>query len=401
MTVTVCIPAYRAENFIAETVGAVLAQTHRDLKVVVSIDPPAEGSPDRTASALEPLLRDSRLSVRLNPIRLGWAENTNAMTPDIATPFYCFLPHDDIWSPRYLETMLDVLKSRPDAILAYGDLLRFGDSPPARKSVSLPPAASRRDAILSFLLHGTNAMMWRGVTRSEVLKRVGGFPVDQHKGLAAENEYVMALLSVGAVCHVPRTLYFKRIPEKSLVTASRERLLQPLEERLTGWTRHDRRMRSLLQLALDDAGAGPNERDLCGAAMEAAMLERFQNILGPKLSDQEYARAAAALQRLSELDTSHNGKVAANLHLVLSRHWSACGNKQRAHEAERASWEAGDTYGSVLAHARFLFRENRPLEALERAAEAIRIGHLNDTVRAERLIGQIYTRLGWGPPPSD
>lgn len=53
-TVTVCIPAYRAASFIAQTVIGVLRQTHSDLRVVVAIDPPDDGSPCGTATALAP-----------------------------------------------------------------------------------------------------------------------------------------------------------------------------------------------------------------------------------------------------------------------------------------------------------------------------------------------------------
>ncbi len=137
MTVTVCVPAHRAGGFITETVAAVLGQSHDDLRVIVAIDPPDDGSEDDTAAALAQLAADPRLTVRSNPRRLGWAENVNSMVADITTPFFCFLPHDDIWSPRYLETLMDALGDHPEAIIAYSDILRFAASRPVRKSVVL------------------------------------------------------------------------------------------------------------------------------------------------------------------------------------------------------------------------------------------------------------------------
>lgn len=398
MTVTVCIPAYRSGGIIAETVGAVLTQTHADLKVIVSIDPPDDGSPDDTAAALAGLAADRRLTVRSNPRRLGWAENVNAMVPRIATPWFCFLPHDDIWSPRYLEVMLAALEARPDAIIAYCDILRFGASPPVRKSVTLTPGADRPTALLDFLLQGTEAQMWRGVTRSSVLDRVAGFPTDGHKGLVVECEYALALLGVGAAVHVPRTHYFKRIYTSGVVSASRERMLQPPADRRAGWNEHDRRMQALLVSALDDMRAGDADRALCHAAKEAALLRRFQQFVGPRLGPAELARAEAALQWCGSSSSAAAGRIAAGLHLVLAGHWAAADQTASAEASTRAGWEAAETYASVLAHAQALRRGNRPLDALERAAEAMRIGHLDDTQAASRLIAEIYADLGWTAP---
>ena len=42
-----------------------------------------------------------------------------------------------------------------------------------------------------------------------------------------------------------------------------------------------------------------------------------------------------------------------------------------------------------------VFASHGPLEALERATEAMRIGHCDDTRPAQMLIDEIYAGLGW------
>lgn len=397
MSVTVCIPAYRAAGFIGQTVAAVLGQSHAELKLVVSIDPPDDGGLDGTAEALAPFAADQRLRWRQNPQRLGWAENVNALIPLIDTPFFCFLPHDDIWSPCYLETMLAALRAAPEAVIAYCDILRFGAAPPTRKSVVLPPGSGRAEPLLHFLLQGTEAQMWRGLTRSAVLPKVGGFPTDRHKGLVVECEYALALLAAGPAVHVPQTHYFKRIYAQDVVSASRERMLQPVEERRQGWAEHDRRMAALLSRALEDMAAGAAERAACGLAFEAALLRRCQQFVAARLGPDEQARAEAALAACAGLDPALAGRLSSDLALVLSAHWQATGDAARAASFARMAWETGASFASVLAHARALRRQGRPLEALERATEARRIGHLDDTGPADRLIAEIYAELGWAP----
>ena len=85
----------------------------------------------------------------------------------------------------------------------------------------LPQGANRVTGLLHFLLQGTEAQMWRGLTRASALARVPGFPTDRHLGFVVECEYALALHGVGAVVHVPQTHYFKRIYAQDTISASR------------------------------------------------------------------------------------------------------------------------------------------------------------------------------------
>ena len=67
--VTVCIPAYRSEAFIHNTLRSVLTQTYSDFVVEIAVEPPAE----ETLSACGAFLRDEpRQNNRQSPgSRLG------------------------------------------------------------------------------------------------------------------------------------------------------------------------------------------------------------------------------------------------------------------------------------------------------------------------------------------
>lgn len=71
---TVCIPAYRSEAFIHNTLRSLLTQTYSDFIVEIAVEPPAE----ETLSVCAPFLRDDRVSIIVNPQVLGWAENTKS-----------------------------------------------------------------------------------------------------------------------------------------------------------------------------------------------------------------------------------------------------------------------------------------------------------------------------------
>jgi hypothetical protein len=154
-------------------------------------------------------------------------------------------------------------------------------------------------------------------------------------------------------------------------------------------------MAALLEAALTGMGAGPMERRLCRAAKEAALLRRFQQFVNPRLEEAGLARILAALFDCATLAHPLAPEVRANLHMVLSRHWRALGDTEAAAQASRSAWEAGPTFESVLAQAEALSLAGQPLDAIERATEALRIGHMNDTRRAQALLNRICKGLGW------
>ena len=126
------------------------------------------------------------MTIRRNPARLGWAENIRSLLSEVSTPYFAILPHDDLWVPTYLEVMLAALRDRPEAIGAYGDMLSFAATAPVRKSMVLGPEEDRVADLLRFLIQGTEAPMWRSVTHTAALDKVGGFPTDAHMGLVVE-----------------------------------------------------------------------------------------------------------------------------------------------------------------------------------------------------------------------
>jgi glycosyltransferase involved in cell wall biosynthesis len=120
--VSVLIPCFNAEKFIAETLESVLGQTWPNLEVIVVDD----GSQDSSVQAVE---RFGSRGVRLlrQPNRgAGAARNTALRASNGA--FIQFLDADDLISPTKIEIQLRRLADNPDAI-ASAEWGRFQGSP--------------------------------------------------------------------------------------------------------------------------------------------------------------------------------------------------------------------------------------------------------------------------------
>ena len=74
--VSVCIPTWRSQPFMARTLDFALGQTYPHTRVLVSVDQCEDG----TAAICEAYARtDPRLQVFVQPERLGWARNVNLL----------------------------------------------------------------------------------------------------------------------------------------------------------------------------------------------------------------------------------------------------------------------------------------------------------------------------------
>lgn len=103
--VSVIIPAYNAENFIAKTLESVLSQTYQNMEVLVIDD----GSQDTTAKIVESIAqKDSRVTL-LKQENLGVAAARNTGINNSIGEFIAPLDADDIWYPQNLEKQVQCL----------------------------------------------------------------------------------------------------------------------------------------------------------------------------------------------------------------------------------------------------------------------------------------------------
>ncbi len=103
---SVLIPAYNAETYLEECLDSVLAQTHRNLQVVVIDD----GSTDRTAEILDRYAaKDSRLEVVHRENR-GVATTRLELFKMAKGKYLNFVDADDTVEPEMAQVMIDVME---------------------------------------------------------------------------------------------------------------------------------------------------------------------------------------------------------------------------------------------------------------------------------------------------
>lgn len=115
--ISVIIPAYNAEKFIAATLDSVLSQTYPHLEIIVVDD----GSQDRTAEIVAAYAQHDRRLTLLRQSNQGVAAARNLAIEQSTGEYIAPIDADDIWYPQKLEKQLALmLHSEPTVGLIYG-----------------------------------------------------------------------------------------------------------------------------------------------------------------------------------------------------------------------------------------------------------------------------------------
>ena len=105
--VSVIVPTYGVEKFIAAAVGSVLEQTYKDFELLIIDD----GSPDRSIEICQQFT-DSRIKI-IRQANRGLAGARNTGIRHSQGEYLAFLDGDDVWLPQKLEKHIAHLENSP------------------------------------------------------------------------------------------------------------------------------------------------------------------------------------------------------------------------------------------------------------------------------------------------
>lgn len=214
--VTALVPAYQSAEFIRPTLDSLAAQTCPDFTVIISVD---RCDDETYPICTDYAARDSRFRVFRHDSRLGYVGNCNFLLGQAHADYVLFAFHDDILAPDYVEKLVRLLDSRPDAVMAYSDLslthvdgsceqidfngLDGMDDPVRRGRAMLQPV---RD-------------WWvpnRGVFRRRDACRIGGLKTHGAGEFSADWPWLFHMSLLGSFVRCPEVLCFKYYKTGSL-----------------------------------------------------------------------------------------------------------------------------------------------------------------------------------------
>jgi glycosyltransferase involved in cell wall biosynthesis len=210
--VSVGLPTYNGERFIAATLESLLAQTYAPIEIVVSDN----ASTDRTGEIVRAYAaRDARIRYCRVPENRGAIYNFNRVVELAAGAYFMWAGDHDLWDPTYIEKCVKVLERDPGVALVYARTRYIDEegatlierSPDYRDDSAYRDArGERRRRYLGTIWQLNACNMFHGVVRLADLRRTHLL-----QGLwCADNLLVAELAMLGPFIQVEETLFFRR-----------------------------------------------------------------------------------------------------------------------------------------------------------------------------------------------
>jgi teichuronic acid biosynthesis glycosyltransferase TuaG len=209
--VSVVIPVFNQERFLAEAIESVLAQTYRSIETVVVDD----GSTDGTAAIARGY--GSRI-VYLRQDNAGAAAALNRGIQQASGDLVGWLSSDDVYLPTKIERQVELHHRRPEIAATYTDFMLIGANGEVIRKVKSRYLDDRRKFVRQLILvnfvNGSSIL-----ARKDALIEAGLF--DTQMKYHADGNMWLRLLKRGEFGHVPEVLLKYRIHAGA---ASRDRV---------------------------------------------------------------------------------------------------------------------------------------------------------------------------------
>jgi glycosyltransferase involved in cell wall biosynthesis len=115
--VSIVIPTYNRSHYLRTALESALAQTYRDVEIIISDD----ASTTDVRSGIADLLADPRVSYRRNPTNLGMGGNTWSAMTAASGKYVGTIHDDDAWEPDFLATLIPPLEQDETLSVAFSD----------------------------------------------------------------------------------------------------------------------------------------------------------------------------------------------------------------------------------------------------------------------------------------
>jgi glycosyltransferase involved in cell wall biosynthesis len=219
-TLSIGLPVYNGERYLAEALEALLAQTYTDFELIISDNASNDATEEICRAYAE---RDERIRYIRQPVNIGCDPNHHFVTEQARGKYFKWAADDDLYEPELLHRCVEALESHPDAVLAHaadaaidedGEIL--GPLPYELDTANPSPSARLRS-----LLYVSGGNDDYGVMRTDVVRRIAPYGVGAY---GSDRVFVASMLLQGPFHHVPQILYFRREhPERASQASKRDR----------------------------------------------------------------------------------------------------------------------------------------------------------------------------------
>lgn len=236
--VSIGIPVYNGEDFLAAAIESLLAQDYRDFELIISDN----ASTDGTQAICEAYAqKDNRIRYLRADVNRGAAWNYNRLVEMASGEFFKWQAHDDVCLPTFLRRCVETFNQAPESVVLVYPRAEIIDASGRLASQYLTESLEVRDREphrrLATVLRSLNmACPVFGLIRASALRKtrlIGPF-------VASDYVLLAELSLLGEIWEVPETLFQRRVHPKISTYANRS------ARDLLRWYAPSRRSHSIL-----------------------------------------------------------------------------------------------------------------------------------------------------------
>jgi glycosyltransferase involved in cell wall biosynthesis len=205
--ISIGVPVYNGEKFLAETLNSLLSQTVEDFELIISDNASTDGTAEICRSYAA---RDRRVRYIRNETNIGACANCNSVFRRAVGEFFKLNMADDVSHPQLLARCLEVMDASPEVVLTYGKA-RFIDNEGRWLDIIDPgwnlmhEAATERMRYVIASGHWVN--LFYGLMRSSTLARTRLLP----SYASGDYRLIGELALLGQFYEIPEYLFFRRL----------------------------------------------------------------------------------------------------------------------------------------------------------------------------------------------
>ncbi|MFJ9174600.1 glycosyltransferase family 2 protein [Streptomyces sp. NPDC102360] len=199
------LPVYNGEEYLAESLDALLGQTYEDFELVITDNASTDGTEDICRRYAE---QDARIRYIRLPRNIGAAPNHNYVFTQCHGELFKWASHDDLYARDLLRRCVLALDEHPDVILAHADqaVIDEGGKVKVPYAYTLNTDSPRAPERFRSMLFEPGGDDFYGVIRADVLRKVKPHDSYHH----ADRTFVAEIGLHGPFHQVPELLYFRR-----------------------------------------------------------------------------------------------------------------------------------------------------------------------------------------------
>jgi glycosyltransferase involved in cell wall biosynthesis len=199
------LAVYNGENYLAESLDALLGQSYEDFELIISDNASTDGTADICRRYGK---QDSRIRYIRQQRNIGLAPNHNFVFGQARGELFKWVSHDDLYARNLLQRCVDALDEHPHVVLVHSWTAIVDDSGTVVKLLEYPldTASLRGPVRFRSMLFANGGDDVYGVMRADVLRRTALHGSHHHADRTITTEIALQ----GPFYQVPDWLYFRR-----------------------------------------------------------------------------------------------------------------------------------------------------------------------------------------------